>query len=388
LLTQFMSHAYTWNMLKDNVMVVIKDIVFPLLCFTDEEQELWENEPYEFVHRKFDVLDDFKNPISAAQELLQEAVLVRKKTLLMPILEFCMSILAQYSHQSIMDASLARKKDGALTLIGYVSESLEKQKTLKSQLDDMLVVHVLPELRSVFPFLRARACWTLQTFSFVEFKNAEHFKFALEGVICCLRDSELPVQVHAAMALQDLLTDHEESREYVRPYLATIVEDLLKLTNESDFEEVASVVQEFISEFVEELRPFAVQICTQLRDNLMRLQKEEASAPEEDTQHKAFTAYGVLRAILTLVDALSDSPQLLAEVDVVLAPMIAYVLHNKLIDMYEEIFQVVTMSSYYAKAVHPSLWSLLPVIHEAFKSDAFVYFSGKLDCTCDGDYLF
>ena len=377
-LTQLMSHAHTWNMLKGHVITIIKDIIFPLLCFNNEDQELWEREPYEFVHRKFDVLEDFKSPISAAQELLQEAVLVRKKALLMPILEFCMMILVEYSQQTTVDMSLARKKDGAMALIGYISESLDKQKNLRSQLDDMLLMYVLPDLKSSFPFLRARACWVVQTFSFVTFKNPEHFKYALEAVIHCIRDSELPVQVHAAMALQDLIAEHNESHDLVKPFVAAIVEDLLKLTNDTDFEEMAGVVQELISNFSGELRPLAVQICTQLRDNFMRLQREEAANAEEASQHKAFTAYGVLCAILTLVDALSDAPPLLAEVSVILAPMIAYVLQTAALDLYDEILQIVTMLTFHARAIHPSIWPLLPIMHETFKRDAFVYFDGKI----------
>lgn len=52
-------HAKTWTPLKGIVLDVIKTVVFPLLCFTDADQELWDSDPYEYVRSKFGMFLSF-----------------------------------------------------------------------------------------------------------------------------------------------------------------------------------------------------------------------------------------------------------------------------------------------------------------------------------------
>jgi len=48
-------HAKTWKILRPIILDIIKAIVFPLLCFSDEDQELWEEDPYEYVRVKYSI---------------------------------------------------------------------------------------------------------------------------------------------------------------------------------------------------------------------------------------------------------------------------------------------------------------------------------------------
>lgn len=33
--------------------VIIQDVVFPLMCYTDSDEELWQEDPYEYIRMKF-----------------------------------------------------------------------------------------------------------------------------------------------------------------------------------------------------------------------------------------------------------------------------------------------------------------------------------------------
>ena len=74
-------HAHTWKILKNvyNDMLVI--ILFPLLCFSDDDQDLWDDDPHEFIRSKFDVFEDFISPNTAARtvNLSQDTGLIFKK---------------------------------------------------------------------------------------------------------------------------------------------------------------------------------------------------------------------------------------------------------------------------------------------------------------------
>ena len=32
---------------------ILKQIVFPFMCFTDQDQEMWDNDPHEYIRLKF-----------------------------------------------------------------------------------------------------------------------------------------------------------------------------------------------------------------------------------------------------------------------------------------------------------------------------------------------
>lgn len=47
------SHAYSWKFLKPHMFTIIQDILFPIMSYTEADEELWESNPYEYVRVKF-----------------------------------------------------------------------------------------------------------------------------------------------------------------------------------------------------------------------------------------------------------------------------------------------------------------------------------------------
>ena len=39
---------------------LVSQIIFPLLCYSDKDDELWQDDPFEFVRIKYDILKIFK----------------------------------------------------------------------------------------------------------------------------------------------------------------------------------------------------------------------------------------------------------------------------------------------------------------------------------------
>lgn len=46
----------TWNLLKNNVPNLLAHVIFPLLCLTQEDLELWNDDPVEYIHKKIGTL--------------------------------------------------------------------------------------------------------------------------------------------------------------------------------------------------------------------------------------------------------------------------------------------------------------------------------------------
>lgn len=45
-------HAYTWKLLKPHMLDIIKHVIFPILQFTEADEELWEL-PKDYIRTKF-----------------------------------------------------------------------------------------------------------------------------------------------------------------------------------------------------------------------------------------------------------------------------------------------------------------------------------------------
>lgn len=65
---QAVGHAFSWKMLKPRASAVIQEVLFPIMCYTDADDELWKCDPHEYIRTKFDILsEDNVSPVMAAQ---------------------------------------------------------------------------------------------------------------------------------------------------------------------------------------------------------------------------------------------------------------------------------------------------------------------------------
>lgn len=117
------------------------------------------------------------------------------------------------------------------------------------------------------PILKPRsspqACWTISNFAEVAFTNSQNILQALQVVAKGMKDPELPVKIQASLAL-GMLVMRDEVKEHIRPMLGEIMQELLNITNESDIDDLSTVMETMIEEFGEEMAPFAVHLTSQL----------------------------------------------------------------------------------------------------------------------------
>ncbi|CEP15700.1 hypothetical protein [Parasitella parasitica] len=380
----------TWQMLKPHVESLVAHFIFPQLCFSDEDQELWDEDPVEFVHKKVDPLEDFHSPQTNAMNFLIDLARDRKKYTFMGILNFVNGILNKYL-EAPEDQKNPREKDGALCMIGGLAyQVLQKKSPVASMMEPFFVTHVFPEFKSKHPFLRARACDLTRHFSDLDFANEQNLATLYQCVTDCIRDSELAVKVQAALALQPMIR-HESVRNAMAPNLPFIMQELLNLTNEIDIDTLANVMEEFVEVFAEQLTPFAVQLCTQLRDTFLRIMEElnqnntltsadddEFTGDIDELSDKTMAAMGVLKTIGTLILSLESTPEVLQQLENALLPVITYTLEKKILDLYDEIFEIIDSCTFSAKRVTPTMWSVFGLIYAAFKDSGIDYMEEML----------
>ena len=106
----------TWNLLKGNVPNLISHVIFPLLCLTQDDFELWEEDPVEYIHKKIDVYEEYLTPDIAASRFLLTLASKRQKSSFNGILQFinttlssCFSFQAVLTVETMMHIRNARK---------------------------------------------------------------------------------------------------------------------------------------------------------------------------------------------------------------------------------------------------------------------------------------
>ena len=216
-------------------------------------------------------------------------------------------------------------------------------------METFIYMHVSPEIQSPLGFLRARvfliflirkACDVLLKFGSIEFTDNEKVGGTFQSVIQCLKDPELPVRVSAALSITPFL-NHKMIHEAMKPHVQTIMHELLTLTNEIDMDTLTHVMEELVSEFSEQIAPFAVQLASQLKDTFMRIMGEYTPAAEDadidDAEHKTFAAMGVLKTLTSLIMAVESSKNILAELEMVVAPVIYHVLSNDMFGKFKDL---------------------------------------------------
>uniref|UniRef100_A0AAX7VA65 Importin N-terminal domain-containing protein n=1 Tax=Astatotilapia calliptera TaxID=8154 RepID=A0AAX7VA65_ASTCA len=335
-INQGIAHALTWKNLKQHIQGIIQDVVFPLMCYTDSDEELWQEDPYEYIRMKFDVFEDFISPTTAAQTLLFTACNKRKEVL-QKTMGFCYQILTD-------PTSDPRKKDGALHMIGSLAEILLKKKIYKDQMEFMLQNHVFPLFRSELGYMRARACWVLHYFCEVKFKNDQNLQTALELTRNCLiNDNEMPVKVEAAIALQVLISNQEKAKEYITPFIRPVMQALLHIVRETENDDLTNVIQKMICEYSEEVTPIAVEMTQHLAMTFNQV--IQTGPDEEGGDDKAVTAMGILNTIDTLLSVVEDHKEIIQQLEGICLQVIGTVLQQHVLDMMPLLHNYVTVDT-------------------------------------------
>ncbi|OMJ21749.1 putative importin [Smittium culicis] len=368
-----------WKLLKPHSVQIITEYIFPQLCYSEADAELWESSPADYVNKRIDSLDDFNSPVLAATNLLIDLVVERRSTNLVPTLQFINQVLETYKNSS-PESRNDRTKDGALSAMSSLALSVRNKKSpIASSLDKFLIDYVFPDFLSPNKFLRARSLDTFCNYSDVQFSDPQISISVFNQVVALLKDTELPVRVYAALAIRPFI-ENESVAEVVVSQLPVIVEQLLLITNQIDSDLVTDVIESISVSYASQLEPFAVQLCQQLCDSFLRIMNESLNASAsinfessskglsdlEDMSSKTMAAMGILRTLGTLIINLDGSTSTVFNIEQVVYPIIKFVFDNRIVDLYEEAFEIVDCCTFNLKQISPSCYDLFGSIYNSF----------------------
>jgi hypothetical protein len=372
--------AETWKFLRPNVMPLVCQVLFPMMCFDDRDAELWADDPTEFVRKTYDVMEDFESQRVASSNLIIDLCKKRTKSCLMPILEFCVKQLSDYQ----AGTGSPRAKDGAMYCIGALANQLQEQGTFAQQLGWLLSNHVAPEFKSPHGHLRSRACWISAELVDTVSKDPAFFQSTVSAVIGLLRDKELPVRFQAAVALRMLIYDGEkgaaraEVKDAVGQVLPQLLQELFNLMDEVGSDELIATMDVLIESYADQMAPYAQGLCQRLAEHFLRLASLQG---DEANEESSLAACQCCSAITTLLESVKKTPELYHSLEPSLVPLIGQVLspdkdgEYQFMEFMEDALEILTYLTYYSPTISPAVWSLYKPLTSSFFEWAFDYLS-------------
>ncbi|XP_074569121.1 importin beta-like SAD2 [Curcuma longa] len=374
-LTSSISKNSMYQLLQPQLDIVLFEIVFPLMCFNDNDQNLWAEDPHEYVRKGYDILEDLYSPRTAAIDFVSELVRKRGKGNLQKFIHFIVEIFKRYD-ESPIEHKPYRQKDGALLAIGSLCDKLKQTEPYKSELERMLVQHVLPEFASPIGHLRAKAGWVAGQYANISFSDQNNFRIAFHSVVSGMRDPELPVRVDSVFALRSFIEACKDLDE-IRSILPQLLDEFFKLMNEVENEDIAFTLETIVDKFGEEMAPYAFGLCQNLAAAFWKcLNTSEADDEADDTG--ALAAVGCLRAISTILESVSSLPHLFVQIEPILLPIMRRMLTTDGQDVFEEVLEIVSYMTLFSPTISLDMWSLWPLIVEALEDWAIDFFENML----------
>ncbi|XP_059632843.1 importin beta-like SAD2 [Cornus florida] len=374
-LSNSLSKANMYTLLQPRLDVVLFEIIFPLMCFNDNDQKLWDEDPHEYVRKGYDIIEDLYSPRTAAMDFVSELVRKRGKENLQKFILFIVEIFKRYDDVAV-EYKPYRQKDGALLAIGALCDKLKQTEPYKSELERMLVQHVFPEFSSPVGHLRAKAAWVAGQYAHINFSDPNNFRKALHSVVAGMRDPDLPVRVDSVFALRSFVEACKDLSE-IRPILPQLLDEFFKLMNEVENEDLVFTLETIVDKFGEEMAPYAFGLCRNLADAFWKCMNT-AEADDEADDPGALAAVGCLRAISTILESVSRLPHLFVLLEPILLPIMRRMLTTDGQEVFEEVLEIVSYMTFFSPTISMDMWSLWPLMMEALADWAIDFFPNIL----------
>lgn len=360
----------TWKSIRPHIQLIISHFLFPKICFTTSDEELWADDPQEFLKTVFFSFEDYDSTVQSCSGLILDIVKSRKKETFPIVLNFINSIMENYAAQP-NSKEAQRQKDGALYLMGNLSKIMLTSE-FKNDLEPFLTAHVVPDLASPQKFLRLRSAWCIEQFESMQWTNLDSSSKMISGLMSCLEDAELPVRAQACVTIGSLL-DQEFCQQQLTVHLGKIVQITLQLTSQVELDSLSYVMDRLVSMFPNELTPYAEELTIQLRSSFINLLESSLARDEnvsEDSSvvgsndyyfndtDKMMAAIALLETLETVISQMCSNPETCARVEQALIPLFMIVLQRRLSDILSETVSLIESITYKRKAISGEMWQV------------------------------
>lgn len=209
--------------------------------------------------------------------------------------------------------------------------------------------------------MRLRACQTYGLFSEDVFADEGHIQRVSEGVFKNMADDQpLPVRFYAACAFEKILRN-DKAMKYIRQGLETMLKCYISLMNEFDNEELVAAFENIMTIFSDEIGPYAIDICTHLREAYKRCIQAEQEEDDDDFGEASLAAIGTVASIRRILVVLSDDAKAIRQAEDIIYPVLLHTMTADGLDSVEEgvdCIGLVVQHGYRQQSISEQMWKL------------------------------
>lgn len=369
-----------FSLIEEKMEAIIKHVLLPSLNANQETIELYEDEPEEYIRRFFDVSRDNTTADTASINFLFRLFatkFARTGTLVLSIINEVFQRRA--ANRSSLE--IATETEGALRVLATISYKLDKKSSpVKGQLDQLVQSVVYPEFSTeviaTTPWLAARACDTIAMFGH-QFTDQSVLQDVFHGIVYCFQQQEhFPIQITAIDALRALVEEDAVAAQ-IAEQAPQLMGTLLDMSKNFESDILTNVMDVFVEKFASNLEPYAKELSIRLVEQFIRLAHEILEQTSQNgfaDVDKEYQAAGILNTLTSLVISMNASPQVSANLEIILRDMIKFILENSMSLFLTEIMEMLESILFSTNRMSPIMWELFQTCIDCFDTYASDYF--------------
>ncbi|KPI88638.1 hypothetical protein ABL78_2242 [Leptomonas seymouri] len=254
-------------------------LLFPRLAFTAEDEELWDDNPEEYVRKQTNPAGDLYSAKVVSTSLLMSLAVGAKKfhdkELFPSLVSFLLNQLRAYVETAAQASGnaadlytpvneAARRVDAALYCLYQFKKLLLAMHFGDDKLEYVLTTFTVPVVQYRLGFLRARAVLVLSTFApSMKWSSPQAYQQALQPVLGLLNDPEAPVRVQACVCFSRLVC-HPYARDIINSCIAELIQHYFNVMRMMDNEAVVRTLRKTISFYKDTLSQWALELTEML----------------------------------------------------------------------------------------------------------------------------
>ena len=148
----------------------------------------------------------------------------------------------------------------------------------------------------------------------------------------------------------------------------------MQVTLETGLDTVSNVLEILVLEYGTQLKPFAIQLCSQLVNQLAVLIQHDTDQDVDEMEDKSMAAIGVINALSALTKSLESNFSILSNLEVIICPALQYIFTHDCLDLMEESLDLILELLQCNPVVSNTMWNLFPSLYQSIRVYALDYF--------------
>ncbi|PBJ72636.1 hypothetical protein BCY84_15201 [Trypanosoma cruzi cruzi] len=381
--------------LLPQLMHVIESLLFPYLCFSEEDEPAFADEGDLSEFAQYMMEEGFEQSEVSQRQAASNAIvaIVRgekdfHEDLLQKVIEFLIAGLSREDNDKTFPQAF-----GFLHLLSILRRHFRRVPEIwETQMARVLVTFVTPRVLPTVPYipLRCKALVVCQRYSKAPIPSEEDFAAFTQLVSSLVQDADSRIRLGAIDALCTFL-EMKRALPYIRPILVPLVEECIGFLNRVQTSFVPTALLYLVEHFAPELTSVLEKIGKTLIQHFLATafdlaQQEDVMDDEHVSQYwrTDMSACALLNAIDTIVEASRHHMEVFCS----LRPEVLFLAKKVLehpddFEFIEKTLAILLNVINFSKPIPPECWNVLPLLFQSVDSgigvDFFVAIEEVLD---------